>query len=71
MKKFYYQWKKITSKIGHIQLTVLFSLLYFLIFTPLGKVATIFNDYLGQKGKYQWKNVEDNYTSLKKVMDQS
>lgn len=71
MKKFYYQWKKVTLKIGHVQLTIIFSLLYFLIFVPLGKITTLFNDYLGQNGKYQWKSVEDNYTSLKKVMDQS
>lgn len=69
MKKLYNNWKKLAEKIGSFQATIIFSILYFIIFFPVGIFVRIFADYLSLKVRSNWKEIEikaDNLVDLKK-----
>lgn len=64
MKKSYEVWKKVAEKIGAFQVNVVFSLLYFLLFIPIGFFSSMFQDFLGKKGLPSWEKVPDNASNL-------
>lgn len=55
---------KVVHVIGNFQITVIFSLLYFLIFTPIGLIAQIFTDYLKIKSKPKWEDFKLNAKTI-------
>lgn len=55
MRTLWNQWKIIAKKIGHFQAMVIFSILYFLILTPVALVSSIFKDYLVLRQDYKWE----------------
>lgn len=56
--------------VGGIQATIIFSILYFLIFFPVGVVIRISKDYLRIKPKPKWMGMEANSKSLEKLREQ-
>lgn len=67
MRRIYTIWKNLAEIIGNFQATIIFSLLYFLLVTPLGTIANFFKDYLGLKSKISWRKMEDNTTTIEKL----
>lgn len=67
MKKVYTIWKNTAEKIGNFQITILFSLLYFLIVTPLGIAISLVKDILSIHSSPHWDNVEDNVSTTEKI----
>jgi cellulose synthase/poly-beta-1,6-N-acetylglucosamine synthase-like glycosyltransferase len=69
MKKFFKIIKRVAQKIASIIVELLLFLSYFLVITPFALIIKIFKDYLGLKGRAEWKtekNIEDISTFLKK-----
>lgn len=69
MKEAWNKWKKIAKKVGDVQLSILFSLLFFVIFTPLG-VATRKNNYLSLNKKPKWRKFGNNISNLSDLQKQ-
>lgn len=67
MMRIYKLWKTIAEKIGDLQATVLFSILYFLIVTPLGLIARIFKDFHREYDKTGWSEMENDVSSIDKL----
>ncbi|EKD90377.1 MAG: hypothetical protein ACD_31C00005G0003 [uncultured bacterium] len=67
MKRIYSWWKKIAEKIGDFQATVLFSILYLIIVTPIGLVVRYFKDFHQEGSKIGWSQMEDNTSSIDKL----
>lgn len=70
MKKIYERWKKIAEKIGNFQINVVFSLLYFLLLSPVGLFASRFRDFLGIRKPLGWEKITDNVSTLAKSREQ-
>lgn len=70
IKKIWNIWKKITEKIGNFQATIIFSLLFYILITPLGIIIKLFTDFFAEKTKPSWKKISDNTSSLKKLSQQ-
>lgn len=70
MRMIWQKWKIVAGKIGDFQATVLFSLLYFLLVTPLGLISSIFNDFLNTKDLPQWKKMIKNTSSRQEMGNQ-
>jgi cellulose synthase/poly-beta-1,6-N-acetylglucosamine synthase-like glycosyltransferase len=69
MKKFFKRVKKAAQKIASIIVELLLFLNYFIMITPFALIIKTFKDYLGLKGRAEWKtekNIEDISTFLKK-----
>ena len=64
------RWKKVAEKIGNFQAAVVFSLLYFLIITPLGLLVNFFNDFLGLKEFPRWQKYEIKSSTIKELKEQ-
>lgn len=71
MKKIAGYWKMAIEKIGAVQMTVIFSLLYYLLFIPLGLITSLFNDYLLQKSPPKIHQFKHNHYHLEKARKQS
>lgn len=61
------KWKSIAEKIGNFQATIIFSFLYFSLVVPFGKIASLFKDFLAKKEFPQWKEINDNISTLEKL----
>lgn len=70
MKKLWKRWKLVASKIGDLQFTILFSILYILLVTPVGMISRRFNDYLQRNGKSSWTEIENSTSTLDKMRKQ-
>lgn len=70
MKKIWLKWKEIAKKIGNFQTKVLFSVLYFLLVTPLGWVESLFNDSFKKRSATQWEKMTDDSSTLEKMRNQ-
>lgn len=70
MNNVWEKWKVLAKKIGNFQVSIIFSILYFLLVTPLGLLSNIFNDFLDIKQAPKWKKYTDNTSSLLKMKDQ-
>ena len=70
MKQLWEIWKKVAESIGNFQTRIIFSALYFLIFSPVGVISSFFNDFLGTKRFPDWSNMQDNASTLKKLKAQ-
>ena len=71
MRSLWNKWKKIAQKIGDIQTTILFSILYFLLVIPIGLISQLKNDYLRKKEFPYWIEIADNSSTMKKLKQQS
>lgn len=69
MRKIWTVWKKITQKIGNFQSRIIFSLLYFILVTPLGLLVSLFKDYLF-KDTNSWQDIDDHFSTLEKISKQ-
>lgn len=58
------------EKIGNVQMIIIFSVLYFVLVTPVGLLMRIFKDSLRVKQFPQWLAMEDNSSTLKKMKEQ-
>lgn len=67
MKKIWGFWKKIAEKIGQIQAMIIFSILYFLLITPIGLISKLFNDSLKLKKFPTWEKYELNSDTIQKL----
>lgn len=67
MRYIWNRWKAVTKKIGDFQATVLFSIFYFVVVTPVGLLASLFRDSLSVRKFPVWKQMEDNVSTLKKM----
>jgi hypothetical protein len=70
LKEAWEKWKVLAEKIGNFQAKVIFSLLYFILFTPLGLIASFFKDFLSLKSLPHWEEVVDNTSTLEKLKEQ-
>lgn len=70
MRRLWKGWKKIALKIGEFQISLIFSLLYFLVVLPVGVVVGLFSDYLNKKGEPAWGKMEKNASTFKKLREQ-
>lgn len=69
MKSIWDRWKKIAKIIGNFQAKVIFSILYFVLITPLGFFVGLSKDYLNKNNK-TWNKVDDVFSDLEKVKKQ-
>lgn len=67
MRKIYTIWKNIAEKIGNFQATILFSLLYFIVVSPIGVIVRLFKDFLNQESDPNWERTEDNVSTIDKL----
>ncbi len=70
MKNIYGRWKGVAEKIGNFQATLIFSLLYFLLLTPVGLLASRFRDFLGITKPRGWEKIPENASTLTKLGEQ-
>lgn len=66
-KKAWNKWKNIAEKIGNFQATIIFSLLYFILITPVGLVTNALSDFLKLKTTPNWELMEDNWSTIDKL----
>lgn len=55
LKNLWEKWKVIAEKIGNFQASVIFSILYFILITPLGITTSLFRDFLGRRCFPTWQ----------------
>lgn len=70
MKKLYEAWKKVAEKIGNFQVNIVFSLIYLLLFTPVGFFASRFQDFFNERKPPSWKKISDNTSNIAKLSGQ-
>jgi len=70
MKKYWEKWKCFAKKVGNLQTTIIFSVLYFLIITPLGLIIGIFSDNLNINNLPSWKKFNGNEKDIKELHKQ-
>lgn len=70
MKKIYQVWKKGAFAIGNFQTSILFSILYLILFTPIGVISSFFGDFLSNKKAPHWHKMTHNPQTLKEMIDQ-
>lgn len=64
------KWKNIAEKIGIFQMKLVFSVLYFLIITPVGLIYSLFKDPLERKSFPSWKDWNSNSGKIDDLRDQ-
>ncbi len=69
MKKIWDKWVLTAEKIGNIQMEVIFSILYFILLTPVSLISSTLNDYF-QNNKKGWNLMEDNSSTMEKIREQ-
>jgi len=69
MKNIWNKWKVLSKKIGNFQLGLFFSILYYVIITPVGLISSFFNDYFKVKNFPKWEDWADNSSTLKKLKE--
>lgn len=70
MKKIWELWKHFAKAIGDFQFKLLFSLLYILIFTPVGILVSLLIDPLSKRKPLGWTKFKDNTSTLERVRKQ-
>lgn len=70
MKKAWEKWKVIAQKIGDFQAKIIFSLLYFILITPMGLISNFFGDFLRSKKFPIWEEFEDASSTKNKLESQ-
>ena len=70
LKYLWKKWKSVAEVIGNFQMTVIFSILYFLIFVPAGIFVNLTNDFLNIKGQPRWLDMETNSKNLEELKEQ-
>lgn len=63
------KWKRIAEKIGDFQANLIFSVLYYLLFFPVG-VVTKFLDFLGVRKFPEWNKTVNNSATMAKLKRQ-
>lgn len=67
IKSIWQNWKLLTKKIGHFQMTMIFSILYYLLLTPLGLIFKRFN---GIQDNSEWSPFLNQARTLEEMKDQ-
>jgi len=64
----YQKWAAFAKKVGQWQITLLFSLLYYLLICPLGRIVQLFTDFLSNNKARGWEKAEEelNLEGMKK-----
>jgi hypothetical protein len=70
MQRIWSSWKKIVEKIADFQASLLFSFLYFFIFTPLGLITNIYYDFLNLKKFPEWQKHPIKINNIKSMKNQ-
>lgn len=70
IKTFWTKWKLIAEKIGNFQFSVIFSIFYFFLVTPLGLVTSLFNDFLNLRGQPTWVSKKSDSATLAELKKQ-
>ena len=71
LKLIWKKYKTVIEKIGNFQATVIFSVLYFIIFTPVGLLVNIIKDCQNLKQKPTFHKYETNEKYIKQLREQS
>lgn len=66
MGKAWAEWGKIAEVIGNFQGKLIFSFLYFIMFTPISLIIRIKSFFQGEK-EVTWVKIKDNYSNLEKI----
>lgn len=67
MKKMWHKWANLAEKIGNFQITVIFSLLYFILVLPIGLIAKSKHIFTR---KVEWEKIKNSTSSLEKLRQQ-
>lgn len=70
MKNLWEKWKVVAEKIGNFQAGLLFSILYFILVTPVGLIASLFQDFLAVRKFPKWQEMKDTASTLSKMKNQ-
>lgn len=70
MKDLYQRWKKVAEKIGNFQASVIFSALYFIIFSPIALISRPFTDFLATSQKPSWNKIKNNSDTIDSLREQ-
>jgi len=70
MNHLWSKWKATAQAIGNFQANIIFSILYFLIITPLGLVVSQFNDFFEIKHFPHWHPIPDTTSTIDKLKEQ-
>jgi len=69
LRKNWEKWKVLSKKIGNFQLGLFFSILYYIIITPVGLISSLFNDYFKVKSFPVWEDWINNSSTLNKLRE--
>lgn len=70
MKKAFNKWKQFAEKVGITQINFVFSLLFYLIFLPIGIISNFFLDFLKVRSFPEWEDVTQTYNTMPKLKNQ-
>jgi len=70
MRNIWIKWKSFAKRVGHVQAAILFSILYFLLFTPPGLIMRIFINYLSEGDKPYWHKYINRTIDLEEMRKQ-
>ena len=70
MNKIWEKWKRVAEKIGNFQAGLLFSILYFILVTPVGLIASFLQDFLAVRKFPKWQEMKDTASTLSKMKNQ-
>lgn len=70
MRNIWKKWTVVAEKVGNFQIAVIFSLLYFVILTPVGILVRIYGDFFNIKEEPRWHKFEDTTSNLTKLKKQ-
>ncbi|MAG59725.1 hypothetical protein CMO96_02970 [Candidatus Woesebacteria bacterium] len=70
MKRAWEKWKTFAEKIGNFQATVIFSILYFVLLSPVGIIVSLFHDFLGTRKFLGWQKLDDTVSTRRKMKEQ-
>lgn len=70
LKNYWEKWKNLAERIGNFQASVIFSLLYFILITPIGMISGLITDYL-KRGVPGWDSFEGNSDNIDSLKEQA
>jgi len=70
MRDFWNKWKVLSEKIGNFQAKAIFSLLFYILVTPIGLISNLFGDFLKKRSKPFWHEITENVSTIEKLKEQ-
>jgi len=65
------KWRKFTERIGDFQARMVFSLLYYILITPLSVAVRLFADFLSERSFPKWESYAKDVDKLDDLKKQS